>query len=65
MRKAYLAARLVQRGESNTGLPVQIADKKCAGCMFVFWTKTAARETYGRGVELIEISVPVETKRCL
>lgn len=55
--KMYLAARLVQESESSMGLPVRIADDKVAGAMFVFWTKTAARETYGRNVKLIELAL--------
>lgn len=55
--KIYVAAMLVREGESSMGLPIRIADDTCAGCLFAFWTKTAARETYGRDVELIEIKV--------
>ena len=57
-RKAYIAARIFMNGETNTGLPIRIADDEIAGCMWVFWTKKAARKTYGRNIELIEISVP-------
>lgn len=60
--KAYLAARLIQRSESSMGLPIQIADDTCAGAMFVFWTKTAARELYGRNVDLVEINIPRTTE---
>ena len=55
--RMYLAARLVAESETSMGLPIRVADDTCAGCMFVFWTKTAAREVYGRGVELIELNV--------
>ncbi len=56
--KMYLAMRLVQESQSNMGLPIRIADDECAGCLFAFWTKTAARKLYGRNVELIEFRVP-------
>lgn len=58
--KMYIAARLVRETESNHGLPIRIADDECAGCVFVFWTKTAARKVYGRDVGLIEIVVSDE-----
>jgi len=52
--KMYIASRLVKSAETNVG-PVQIAEGQCAGVLFVFWTKTAAREVYGRNVVLVEI----------
>ena len=58
--KMYVAARLVQEASTNHDVPIRVADEDCAGCLFVFWTKTAARKTYGRNVELIEIRFPDE-----
>jgi len=56
--KMYLVPYLVRESESTIGLPIKIADDECAGCMFAFWTKTAARKLYGRNVHLITFTVP-------
>ena len=53
--RIYVAARLVRELETNTGLPILIANNNRAGCLFAYWTKTAARKVHGRNVELIEI----------
>jgi hypothetical protein len=53
--RMYVATRLVKESESNLGLPIRVADDDCAGCLFVFWTKKAARECYGNDVGLVEI----------
>ena len=58
--KMYIAKRLFAEAETNMGLPIRIADDQIAGCMWVFWTKTAARKTYGRNVELMEIRLAKE-----
>ncbi len=58
--KMYIAWRLVGKGTTNLGLPIRVENDKCAGCLFVFWTKTAAREVYGRNVELSEIRVSTD-----
>lgn len=55
--KMYLALRLVKESETSMGIPIRVEDDECAGCMFAFWTKTAARKVYGRNVALREISV--------
>jgi len=61
--KMYVALRLVQESETSMGLPVRVADDICAGCLFVFWTKTAARELYGRKVELAEIQLSTAQRK--
>lgn len=53
--KMYLALRLVSESRTTLGERIILKDAECAGCMFVFWTKTAARKIYGRNVELREI----------
>ena len=53
--KMYVAKRIFFDAELTNGLTVQVADETTAGCMWVFWTKTAARKLYGRNVELAEI----------
>ena len=55
--RMYVALRLVKESESNIGLPIRVEDDECAGCLFAFWTKTAARKTYGRDVALAEIQL--------
>ena len=60
-RKAYLANRVFQEGETSLGLPIRVADRTLVGCMWVFWTKKAAREMYGRNVELTELFIPKDS----
>lgn len=55
--RIYVALRLVKESETSLGLPIRVEDDECAGCLFAFWTKTAARKVYGRNVELAEIRV--------
>jgi hypothetical protein len=53
--KMYVVRRLFREAETTLGLTVRMEDDETAGCMWVFWTKAAARKTYGRNVKLMEI----------
>lgn len=59
--KMYIAKQLAREIRTSSGVDINIEDDVCAGCVFVFWTKKAAREVYGRNVGLIEIEIRNET----
>lgn len=56
--KMYLAMRLSKQFDTSIGVPLTLDIGQCAGCLLAFWTKKAAREFYGRDVQLTEIRVP-------
>lgn len=61
--KMYMALRLVKEAAMNIGLNVRMDHDQIAGYAPIYWTKTAARERFGRKVELMEISIAYETRR--
>ena len=55
----YLALRLMRKIDTTTGdrISLENPDQRCLGMIAVFETKTAAREVYGRDVELLKIEI--------
>lgn len=53
--KMYAAERLSKTIDFEGGGKVNLDHQGVAGCLLVFWTKTAARKVYGKDVALREI----------
>lgn len=51
----YAAERLSKTIDFEGGGKVNLDHQGVAGCLLVFWTKTAARKVYGKDVALREI----------
>lgn len=53
----YMALRLVKEAKTNIGVDIRMDHGQIAGYIPVYWTKTAAKQDYGRNVDLKEISI--------
>jgi hypothetical protein len=64
-KKLYLAMK-VSAGEAQRGLepPVKIKlPDRCAGLLMLFETKKAARDWWGKNVELVEIESVIKCEK--
>ena len=55
--KMYIPMMLTREIDNTLEIPIKMETKEIAGCVLVFWTKTAARKYYGRNVQLIQIGL--------